>query len=257
MRRAAPMLAMILTGCLFGAPSQSPTPSAGPQSPSSSQSDAASPSVEPSSPGPTPTPGVDAIPVFRAGDQVASTAGGLRIRSRPGTDQLVLVAFLPIGSEMIIELGPVLVDGHGWYLLKDADDDDPAFDEGWVAAGYEPEPFLVPASFDVQVNPILGGFAHDASGQYGPIRVQDANVVVRWVAAPQPGRDGCAFAVDLTPGNGTAVPAIRATIGGVVAPGDLYGSFFAEHPELVGDIFVTVTSDCSWALTFIITAPVV
>lgn len=186
---------------------------------------------------------------------MASTADGLRIRSRPGTDQLVLIAYLPVGSEMIVELGPVVVDGFGWYLLRDADEDEPEFEEGWVAAGFLPEPFLVPAQFDLPYNPILGGFAHDASGQYGPIHVDDANVAVRWVAAPAEGRSGCAFGVDLTPGAGAAVPAIRATIGGVVAPGDLYGSFFAEHPELVGDIFVTVTSDCSWALTFVTTAP--
>lgn len=257
MRRAAPLLMVILTGCLSGSPSESPASSAATESPAASTSVAPSTSVGPVSPGPTPTPGEDAIPIFLAGDQVASTADGLRIRSRPGTDQLVLLAFLPVGSQMIVELGPVIVDGHGWYLLKDADDDDPAFDEGWVAAGFEPEPFLVPALFDVPFNPILGGFAHDASGEYGPVRVQDANVAVRWVAARTAGREGCSFAVDLVPGSGTPVPAIRATIGGVVSPGDLYASFFAEHPELTGDIFVRVTSDCTWALSFVSTAPIV
>lgn len=256
MRRAAPLLVFILTGCLSGSPSGSPTPSVASVSPDASTSVAPSTSVEPATPGPTPTPGVDAIPIFLAGDKVASTSGGLRIRSRPGTDQLVLVAFLPVGSQMIVELGPVVVDGYGWYLLKDADDDDPAFDEGWVAAGFEPEPFLEPALFDVPLNPILGGFANDASGEYGPVRVQDANVAVRWVAASTAGREGCSFAVDLVPGSGAPVPAIRATIGGVVSPGDLYASFFAEHPELTGDIFVRVTSDCTWALSFIATAPI-
>jgi hypothetical protein len=70
------------------------------------------------------------------------------------------------------------------------------------------------------------------------------------VAAPQDA-DGCSFAVDLRPGSGTAVQTIRATIGGVPAPGDLYSEFFAAHPELIGDVFVVVTSDCSWAITFV------
>jgi len=71
-----------------------------------------------------------------------------------------------------------------------------------------------------------------------------------------PGGGGCSFSVDLVPGSGTAVPAIRATIGTAPAPGNLYGDFFTSHPELTGDLFVRVTSDCSWALTFMRTQPI-
>jgi hypothetical protein len=253
MRRLAPVLVLLLSGCLFGPPSPSGSPSQAEPTATPSAS-GATPSGQPSS-SPTPTPGVGDIPVFLAGDTVASTADGLRIRSRPGTDQLVLVAYLPVGTQMVVLLGPVVVDGFGWYLLKDTDPDEPEFDEGWIAAGFQPEPFLVPASFELTDNPVLGGFAHDGGGQFGPVRVEDANVAIRWIAAPAEGRGGCSFGVDLTPGSGAPVPAIRATVGGVVAPGDLYGTFFAEHPELVGDIFVSVTSDCSWALSFVVTTP--
>jgi hypothetical protein len=198
---------------------------------------------------PEPTPGPDAVPVLAAGQQVASNAPGLRVRSRPGTDQPVLV-LLPEGADLLVVLGPVLVDGFGWYLVDDADADDPQFTQGWVAAGFEPDPFLAPTSFELAFNPYIAGFAHDADGEYGPVRVADANHGIRWVAAALDG-NGCSFSVDLRPGSGTAVPTIRATIGGLPAPGEVYTQFFADRPELVGDLFLNVTSDCSWALTFV------
>lgn len=204
------------------------------------------PTPEPTS---SPTPGPDAVPVFFAGQQVASNAPGLRVRSRPGTHQQVL-ALLPEGADLLVVLGSVLVDGFGWYLVEDADGGDPQFDQGWVAAGFEPDPFLAPSSFEILYNPYFAGFAHDGDGEFGPVRVTDANHGIRWVAAATDG-NGCSFSVDLRPGSGTPVPTIRATIGGLPAPGDVYGQFFADHPELTGDLFVIVTSDCSWALTFV------
>ena len=139
--------------------------------------------------------------------------------------------------------------------MRDADAADPAFQEGWVAAGFAPDPFLVPADFDLPFNPILAGYAHDGNGEFGPVRIDDPNVAIRWFASP-PSAAGCSFSVDLTPGSGQAVPAIRATIGSAPAPGDLYSDFFAAHPELTGDVFVHVASDCSWALTFVSAAAV-
>ena len=76
------------------------------------------------------------------------------------------------------------------------------------------------------------------------------------VAAVLPGGSACSFSADLVPGSGTAVPAIRATLGTAPAPGSLYGDFFTAHPELVGDIFLRVTSDCSWALSIVRSEPV-
>ena len=52
------------------------------------------------------------------------------------------------------------------------------------------------------------------------------------------------------------MPAIRATLGTAPAPGSLYTDFFAGTPSLTGDLFVRVTSDCSWALTFLRSQPV-
>lgn len=251
MRRLAPIVSvlspLVLAGCLFGAPSASPSASA---RPSVAASLAPSVSVTPSTASVVPTPGADAIPTFTAGTKVATNAPGLRVRSGPGTSQGVL-ASLPTGARLVVELGPVRVDSNGWYLVRDADAAPPAFQEGWVAAGFMPDPYLVPATFDMTFNPIVAGFAHEGNGEFGPVPVTDANYAVRWVASVLPGGSGCSLSIDFVPGTGTAVPAIRATIGKAPAPGNLYGDFFAAHPTLKGDLFVRVTSDCSWALTFV------
>lgn len=249
MRRAATLLAAapFLAGCLLVEPfpTPSPTPSA---SPSASVA-ATSPSPIPT-PSSSPTPGPADVPLFTAGGQAATNAPGLRVRSRPGMEQRVITS-LGVDADLLIGLGPVWVDGLGWYLVRDADADEPQFGEGWVAAGFEPDPFLIPATFEVGRNPYLTGFAHDGDGEYGPILLPDANVSIRWIAAPLTST-GCSFSVDLAPGGGETVHAIRATVGGVPAPGELFSQFFAGHPELIGaDLFVAVVSDCSWALTFV------
>jgi hypothetical protein len=256
MRRHAPIIcllaALLLSGCLFGSPSASPSPSAG--SPAATSVEPSG-SVPPATATPVPTPGPDAVPTFTAGTRVETNASGLRVRSGPGTSQGVL-ALLPTGANLVIELGPVRTDGHGWYLVRDADADAPAFEEGWVAAGFMPNPYLVPATFELPFNPIVAGFAHDGDGEFGPVPVADANYSVTWAATALAGGGGCSFSVDFVPGSGTAVSAIRATLGTAPTPGNLYTNFFAGHPELIGDLFVRVTSDCGWALTFLRGQPV-
>jgi len=256
MRRPAPIASMLaavlLSGCLFGSPGGSASLLA---SASAVASIEPSGSLPPPTATPVPTPGPDAVPTFTAGTRVSTNAPGLRVRSGPGTSQGVLT-LLPTGSNLVVELGPVRADGHGWYLVRDADVDEPTFDEGWVAAGFAPNPWLIPASFELPFNPIVAGFAHEGDGEFGPVPIADANYAVRWVASVLPGAGGCTFSVDFVPGSGTAVPAIRATLGTAPAPGNLYTDFFAGHPELTGDLFVRVTSDCSWALTFLRSEPV-
>jgi hypothetical protein len=256
MRRPAPIaLALssaLLGGCLFGSPSASPSMSDGASLSASLQP---STSLPPATATAAPTPGPDAIPTFTAGTKLTTTASGLRVRSGPGLSQGVLT-LLPTGSNLVAELGPVRADSWGWYLVHDADVDEPTFEEGWVAAGFMPTPYLAPATFDLPFNPIVAGFAHEGNGEFGPVPIADANYAVRWVAAVLPGGSGCSFSADLVPGSGQAVPAIRATLGTAPAPGSLYGDFFAAHPELVGDVFLRVTSDCGWALSIVRSEPV-
>lgn len=202
------------------------------------------------SPTPEPTSNPADVPIYAPGSMIETHIGGLRVRARPGLEERVVTGLLPDGANLLVALGPVLVDGFGWYLVNDADVSDPEFTEGWVAAGFNPEPFLVPTVFGVDVNPYVGGSAHDGDAEFGPVRITDAGYQIRWIASP-PTIDGCSFAVDLRVGAGSPLPAIRATIGAVVAPGVLNADYFSDHPELSGDIFVTVTSTCSWALTFV------
>ena len=238
----------ILGGCLLLEPVPTPRPIPT-RSPSPVPSAAApTPTLEPT---PQPTLGIADVPVFAAGDPAATAVGGLRMRTRPGLDRLVTTVLGPdVG--LLIGLGPVFVDGQGWYLVRDPDRTvPPRFNEGWVAAGFEPDPFLVPAGFEVPRNPYLAGYAGDRSGEFGPIRLPDTNVAVRWIATSLT-PDGCTFSVDLAPTGADPVPVIRATVGGAAAPGDLFPTFFANHPELIDtDLLVRVDSACSWALSFV------
>jgi Bacterial SH3 domain len=245
-------VAIVLSGCLLGNPSASPSASAVASGPASV---APSTSLPPATATAVPTPGPDAIPTFTAGTRVTTSASGLRVRSGPGLSQGV-ITLLPTGSNLVVELGPVRTDSHGWYLVRDADADEPTFTEGWVAAGFMPSPFLTPANFELPFNPIVAGFAHEGNAEFGPVSIQDANYEILWVAAVLPGGGSCSFSADLVPGSGTAVPTIRATLGTAPAPGITRSDFFASHPELVGDVLLRVTSDCSWALTFVRSEPI-
>ena len=259
-RHAAAVLgacALLLASCDATLPTASPSgaASAGIPSPGASASSSVTPSVAgtapPPSEGPTPAPtgNPDAVPVYVPGSAVETHIAGLRVHARPGTDERVVTGLLPEGAGLLIAQGPLFWDEYGWYLVDDADPGDPVFTEGWVAAGFNPDPWLVPTVLNVADNPFITGFANDADGEYGPVRITDANVQINWVIAP-PTPDGCSFSVDLRSGSGTPVQAIRSTTGSVVAPGVLYPQFFSDHSELTGDLFVTVTSTCRWALTF-------
>jgi hypothetical protein len=246
MRRGACLLALLtlLSGCLVNiqAPTRTPRPSS---SPSPSPSPAATPTLRPS-----PTPGLESVPQFTAGDRIAVSAPGLRVRARPGVESRVITS-LGLGARLLVALGPVWVDDGGWYLVRDADRAEPTFTTGWVAAGGSGDPFLERATFNVRRNPYLAGFAGETDGEFGPVTVPSANVSISWLASP-PTPDGCSFFVDLVPAHGDRVRAITATIGGVAAPGQLFQNFFAEHRRLVRkEISVSVTSNCSWALTFV------
>jgi hypothetical protein len=254
MHRAAipPLLCLILAACglqpSIATPSPSPTPT-----PEASQAPTPTASPLPTAT-PAPTPGYADVPRFPTGAPVLTNAPGLRVRSRPGTQQRV-IATLGVDARLVVGMGPVFLEGMGWYLVHDDDEADPSFSQGWVASGFEPEPFLIGSSAGAGFDGYLGGFAGDVAGEYGPVLLPaGADVSLLWIAAPL-GPSGCSFAVDLRAGSGEPVPAVRTTVGGYAAPGELYDQFFTEHPELTGDIFVSITSTCSWALAFVENLP--
>jgi hypothetical protein len=244
-RRAAALLILLVAGCTLPplatpTPSPSPTPSPIPVTPTPQ------PSASPTS---QPTPDLGGIPSFSAGDVVTTLISGLRLRRLPGTDSQVVAGLLPLDAQLVVAMGPIVVDGFGWYLVQDADEREPAFDEGWLAAGYAPDPFLASAGRKAEETRLIGSFAGTAGGEYGPVSIADEHVSIRWLVR-DPESVGCRFAVSLASGGDDPIPAIRATIGATTIPGTLQPTYFADESSLRGQVFLTVESDCAWTLLF-------
>jgi hypothetical protein len=173
----------------------------------------------------------------------------MRVRQRPGTAARVLAGLLPHAARLEVVMGPIPFEDFGWYLVSDADDRDLGFVEGWVAAGHEPDPFLVASGDRVEGSRFVAAFAESGDAEYGPVEIgEDGDYAIRWVAV-DPQHSRCSFGVGLAAGAAEPVPAIRATIGSDLVPGTLQpGSFDALGVR--GQVFVTVTSSCAW--TFVI-----
>ncbi|MDQ2688787.1 MAG: SH3 domain-containing protein [Chloroflexota bacterium] len=236
-------LAIAVAGCTFP-PLRTPTPS---PSPSPSPTPSPSPSATPSpTPTPEPTPDAAAIPGFAAGEIVATAIDGLRVRQRPSLSSVVVAGLLALGTELEVAMGPILIEEQGWYLVRDADPDEPAFGEGWIASGFQPEPFLASTGRTGEQSPFVAAFAQTGNAEYGPVEIGEGDYAIRWVAT-DPERVRCQFSVALAAGGGTPVPAIRATVGNGVDPGTLQpGSFAALGVR--GQTFISVESDCAWTL---------
>lgn len=190
-----------------------------------------------------------ALPDFGAGELIVTTIDGLRVRQRPGMTSLIVTGLLPLNAELQVVMGPILVQDVGWYLVTDADPDEPRFEEGWIASGFEPEAYLASTGVASAGTPFVASFAQVGSAQYGPIEIGEGDHAIRWVAL-DPERVRCQFAVLLAAGSGAPVQAIRATIGNGVDPGTLQpGSFGALGVR--GQVFVTVESDCAWTLVIV------
>jgi hypothetical protein len=242
---------MPITVCLLAAactmpPLATPTPSPEPT---------ATPSATPpATAAPTPTPAASSgsadIPRFAGAELVTTTIDGMRVRQRPGTDARVIAALLPLQATLEVVMGPIVTDGQGWYLVTDADEPDLGFEEGWIAAGYEPDPFLVTTGASADGSLTIVGLAGAGDAEHGPVEIaEDIDHAIRWVAVDAE-RVGCDFAVTLATGSDSPVPAIRATIGGDVVPGTLQPNAF-EGLGVTGLVFVAVASDCEWTLAIV------
>lgn len=195
------------------------------------------------------------VPDYDAGEIVVTTIDGLRVRSLPGVDRPIVTGLLPLAFQLRVVMGPLPLDDLGWYLVADADARGPDFTEGWVAAGYEPQPLLASTgTIDLEA-PFVASMAGGEDAEQGPIEIGDGDHAIRWVGV-DPERRRCTFAVSMAPaGGGDAVPAIRATIGTGIDRGTLQPQSFAAL-GLRGPVFVSVASDCDWALTILRVAPV-
>jgi len=221
------------TPTVFATPIATPTPT---------------PSATPASPSPTQqaTPDPASVPAFTAGEVVRTAFAGMRVRRLPGTDRQVVAGLLGGSAALVVIMGPIQADGFGWYLVRDADPAEPEFGEAWIAAGYEPEPFLVTTA-EVEPNTsLIASFANAADAEYGPIEIPNGDVAIRWLAL-DPEAVRCTFAVSLATGGRDPVPAIRATLGASPVPGTLQPSSF-DALGVRGQAFLSVDSDCAWTL---------
>ena len=243
------MLALLLVACTIP-PLETATPRATPTAtPSATPSPSASPTPEPTESA-SPTPDPDLVPAFAAGEVIATLTDGLRIRRLPGVNQAVAVERLPTGAELTVVLGPIPADGFGWYLVTDADSDDPEFSEGWIAAGYEPDAFLATTGRIADPNPYPGSFAHTGDAEFGPVAIADENYGLRWIAVDPAGQT-CALDISMSTASSGPIPAVRTTARAIPIPGQFFSGFFVDNAALRGQVFVSVVSDCAWALAFV------
>jgi hypothetical protein len=237
-----------VAGCTFP-PLRTPTPTPLPTL-AALQTTAPTPSPTASAtPSPTPIP---AAPTFAAGEVVATAIDGLRVRQRPSLSSSVVAGLLPLGAELEVAMGPIVVDDNAWFLVRDARPE-AAFEEGWIASGFAAEPYLVAAGRTKPESPFIASFAQVGDAQFGPIEITDADHAIRWIAL-DPERVRCQLAVLLASPDGSSVPVIRATVGNGVDPGTLQPGSFAAF-GVRGQVFVTVESDCAWALVVVRVPP--
>lgn len=245
--RAVAAAAVLLVSCTLP-PLETTTPSPSP-TPTATPSPTISPTPVPATPSSEPTPDPAAIPDFAPGEIVASLIDGLRVRQRPGVDAVIATGLLPLDAEMQVVMGPFPVDEFGWYLVTDADPADPQFDEGWVAAGYEPDPFLRAGGRVAEEVPFVVGMAATGDAEEGPIEIGDGDHAIRWIARDPEGVR-CSFAVSMAPPGSDPVQTIRATVGSGIDRGTLQPQTFASL-GVRGTTFVSVVSDCTWALVML------
>ena len=245
-RSRHPALLAILFAALVGCtlpPLTTPTPR---PTPTPTPVPTPSPTPEPPTPTPEPTPDRGAIPDFAAGEIISSLIDGLRVRQRPSTDAQISTGLLPLGAELEVVMGPFPADAFGWYLVADADPADPEFEEGWVAAGYEPNPFLRATGRAAEEVRYVASLAGSGDAEEGPIEIGGGDHAIRWIAA-DPERRGCRFSVSMARSSEDPIAVIRATVGGGIDRGTLQPQTF-DALGVRGTVFATVTSDCDWAL---------
>ena len=249
-------VALVLGSCGLDVVSNTATPMSTPSVSASEAVPTATEAPTPTpSPTPEPTPDQADVPLFEAGVQL-KTVTTVRLRDLPGTNWGTS-ANLPSGALVQAVLGPIRTDGYGWYLVRDADPADPAFLEGWVAAGFEPDPFLAATGATPRPEPqaptFVAGYAQTTSGDFGPFRVE-GSTALRWAVALPPGAPpsgSCSFTGSLKPGGSKAVVFATTTVSRTPDPGTTQPTFFAQHDSLKGDLVLHVESDCSWAVTVV------
>jgi hypothetical protein len=257
-------------------PTPSATPSATPRPVRTTQatpSATPAPSPEPAADGPAPTAVPSQTPVppppastpsaapqtpvvhLDAPTLAQTTADGVRVRSHPGLASQLIGAhrgpnaefepdlMLPRGHAVAVIRGPVVVDGHAWYLVMDERDDDQVWYQGWVAGEYLVATGPLPEDYDVLIS--IGGFGEGAAAS-AEVRA-DARLGLGGAAAPLPGASSCAMRIEFTRTDGSVVTLFDQVIAEVTSFGWTHMFSAALHQESAGSVAVQVVTDCSWA----------
>ena len=147
-------------------------------------------------------------------------------------------------------MGPFVVDGLGWYLVTDADPDEPQFEEGWVAAGAEPAPFLASTGEIADPSPFVGlagGHRRRRGGSDRDRRRRACHPLDR----QRPRRRSAAG----SPSRSSRPAATRSRRSAPrwaqgIDRGTLQPQTF-DALGVRGPAFATVASDCAWALVIL------
>jgi hypothetical protein len=205
---------------------------------------------------PTGTPRPVATPGGRLhiGWLAEALADNVNVRILPGLDQPLIDeqnfdtgdvfegVQLDAGDPVVIQLGPVLVDGMEWYAVSDHDGDRISWlNGGWVAGQYLTDIRRV-ESFEQPVV-ALEGAGVDASGS-GQVR---GGLVLSYlvIAAPTAGADRCDLEVTLTDVDGRTIDVVGTEVRDTTL-------IPQEAPQLpaqprAGTVTFTVESDCAFA----------
>lgn len=212
---------------------------------------------------------------------------GLAVRSGPSTSAPLVAAYrwddargsevpatdevrLDNGHYVVIEDGPLVIDGTPWYLVNnsgrqdeahlaagdlrwDADSDDFRFDRGWVAGGDATSPWIVaddlpPLEPGQTVHgdaPDPYALAHDIGSERTTPFVLEGPVGIRWAAAAPDGGT-CRIAMTLEP---LGLEWLATDITGWSIGDDVWPRDNVVQESLPsGEHWVEVETDCSWSL---------
>ncbi len=218
------------------------------------------PTAPTGTPVPTPTPTGTPVPVPTPGGRLhigwlaEALADNVNVRILPGLDQPLIDeqnvdtgdvlegVQLDAGDPVVIQMGPVLVDGMEWYAVSDHDGDRISWlNGGWVAGQYLTDMGRV-ETFEQPVL-ALEGVGIDTSTS-GSVR---GGLVLSYlvIATPANGADRCDLEVTMTDVDGRTV----AVAGTEVRDTTLIPQ---EAPQLpaqphAGTVTLTVESDCAFA----------
>jgi hypothetical protein len=263
---------LVVAGCSVADGQQLPTPTAPDSTPRvanptpapSQPARAPQPTARPEQPSvaPTPTATPRPAPVARlvAGTVARATADGVRVRILPGLDQPLIDqedsetreithgVTLEAGHPVVVQMGPVVVDGIAWYWVMDFDEDLVRWmNPGWVAADFlEAENYLQSHPRPVAS---INGVGHGAKGS-GTLPA-GFGLTQYIAAAPVDGSTECDLAAFVTGVDGTRVEVMRETVTESVLfePDPHQSPIFLAASD--GEAWIEVETDCSFAAMLI------